>query len=172
MTKINKKIMIIFSIILIGSFLLISSLLIYFNPKIIPKTEFNNSDAYNNTDSQYSWLNDSRRLDQTEIINNITLIVDFKNDTIETTVNITHENFFTSVFDLTAFHYQIVYEMFNFGSSPSFLITSIKSLGNNEQTSNYWQYWVNDEYSMVACNEYQLKNNDVVIWIYGGNLAT
>ncbi|QEE14903.1 DUF4430 domain-containing protein [Promethearchaeum syntrophicum] len=172
MTKINKKIMIIFSIILIGSFLLITSLLYVFNPTIIPKTEFDNNDAYYDSDSQYSWLNDSRRLNQTEIINNITLIIDFKNDTIETTVNISQDNSFTSVFDLTAFHYQIVYEMFNFGSSPSFLITSIKNLGNNEHTANYWQYWVNEEYSMVACNEYQLKNNDIVIWIYGDNIAT
>ncbi len=62
--------------------------------------------------------------------------------------------------------------MFTFGSSPSFLITSISNLGNNEQTANFWQYWVNEEYSMVACNEYQLKNNDIVIWIYGDNIAT
>ena len=172
MTKTNKKIISIFSIIIIGSFLIISSLFFIFNSTLIPKTEFDNNDAYYNSNDEYSWLNDSRRLDQTEIITNITLIIDFKNNTIEATVNITQENSFTSVFDLTAFHYQIVYEMFNFGSSPSFLITSIKNLGNNEQTAKYWQYWVNEEYSMVACNEYQLKNNDVVIWIYGDNIAT
>ena len=33
-------------------------------------------------------------------------------------------------------------------------------------------YWVNEEYAMVACNEYQLENNDIVILIYGDNLAT
>jgi len=172
MTKINKKIMIIFSIILIGSFLIISLLLLFFNPTIIQKTEFDNTDAYNDSDGEYSWLNDPRRLNQTEMVYNITLIIDFKNGTIETTTNITQENSFTSVFDLTAFHYQIVYEMFTFGSSPSFLITSINNLGNNEQTANYWQYWVNEEYAMVACNEYQLENNDIVILIYGDNLAT
>ena len=172
MSKFNKKIMIIFSIILIGSFLIISSLLFNFNPTIIQKTEFNNFDAYYDSNSQYSWLNDPRRLNQTEIINNITLKVHFKNDTIEKTMNITQDNSFTSVFDLTAFHYQIVYEMFTFGSSPSFLITSINNVGNNEQTAKYWQYWVNEEYSMAACNDYQLKNNDIVIWIYGDILAT
>ena len=172
MTKINKKIMIIFSIILIGSFLIISSFLFFFNPTLIQKPEFDNTDAYKNSNNEYSWLNDPRRLNQTEIVYNITLIVDFMNGTIEKTVNITQENSFTSVFDLTAFHYQIVYEMFTFGSSQSFLITSINNLGNNEQTAKYWQYWVNEEYAMVACNEYQLKNNDSVILIYGDNLAT
>jgi len=171
MTKINKKIMIIFSIILIGSFLIFSSLLLFFNPTIIQKTEFDNADAYNDSDGEYSWLNDPRRLNQTEIVYNITLIIDFKNSTIETKANITQENSFTSVFDLIAFHNQIIYEMFTFGSSPSFIITSINNLKNNEQESNYWQYWVNVEYAMVACNEYQLENNDTVTLI-GDNLAT
>jgi hypothetical protein len=168
MTKTNKKIVIIFSIILIGGFLILS----FFNPTLKPKTEFDNTDVYNNTNVEYSWLNDPRRLNQTEIVNNITLIVDFNNGTIETTENITQENSFTSVFDLMAFHNQIIYEMFTFGSSHSFLITSINNLENNEQETNYWQYWVNGEYAMVASNEYQLENNDTVTWIYGKNLAT
>lgn len=172
MTKNNKKIMIIFSIILIGGFLVISSFLLFFNPTLIQKTEFDNTDANNDSNNVYSWLNDPRRLNQTEIVYNITLIVDFNNGTIETTVNITQENSFTSVFDLIAFHNQIIYEMFTFGSSHSFLITSISNLGNNEQEANYWQYWVNEEYAMVASNEYQLENNDIVTWIYGNNLAT
>lgn len=172
MTETNKKKIIIFSIFIIGSFLILSSFLFFFNPTLKPKTEFDNTDAYNDSNSEYSWLNDPRRLNQTEIVNNITLIVDFKNGTIETSVNITQENSFTSVFDLVAFHNQIVYEIFTFGSSPSFIITSINYLRNNEQEANYWQYWVNEDYAMVACNEYQLKNNDIVIWIYGDNLAT
>ena len=172
MSETNRKIIIVFSIILIGSFLIFSLFLFFFNPTLKQKTEFDNADAYNDSNSEYSWLNDPRRLNQTEIVNNITLIIDFKNDTCETTLNITQENSFTSVFDLTAFHYQIVYEMFTFGSSPSFIITSISNLGNNEQTAKYWQYWVNQEYAMVACNEYQLENNDIVILIYGDNLAT
>ena len=172
MTKTNKKIISIFSIIIIGSFLIISSLFFIFNSTLIPKTEFDNNDAYYNSNDEYSWLNDPRRLNQTEIVNNITLIIDFNNGTIETTLNITQENSFTSVFDLIAFHNQIIYEMFNFGTSPSFIITSISDLENNNQEANYWQYWVNEEYAMVACNEYKLKNNDVVIWIFGDNLAT
>ena len=172
MTKTNKKIIFIFSIIIIGSFLIISSLFLLFNPTLIPKTEFDNKDAYNDSNVEYSWLNDPRRLNQTEIVNNITLIIDFNNGTIETTLNITQENSFTSVFDLIAFHNQIIYEMFNFGTSPSFIITSINDLGNNKQEANYWQYWVNEEYAMVAINEYQLENNDTVTWIYGSNLAT
>ncbi len=172
MTKTNKKIIIIFSIILIGSFLILSSVFFFFNPTLNPKTEFDNADAYNDSIIEYSWLNDPRRLNQTEIVSNITLIVDFNNGTIETTLNITQEDSFTSIFDLIAFHNQIIYEMFTFGSSHSFLITSINNLGNNEQETNYWQYWVNEEYAMVACNEYQLENNDTVTWIYGNNLAT
>ncbi len=172
MTKNNKKIIIIFSIILIGSFLILSSIFFFFNPTPNLKTEFDNTDAYSDSINEYSWLNDPRRLNQTEFVNNVTLIVDFNNGTIETTVNITQENSFTSVFDLIAFHNQIIYEMFTFGSSRSFLITSINNLENNEQETNYWQYWVNEEYAMIASNVYQLENNDTVTWIYGNNLAT
>ena len=172
MTEINKKKIIIFSIIIIGSFLILSSFFFFFNPTLKPKTEFDNNDAYNDTNVEYSWLNDPRRIKQTEIVNNITLIVDFNNGTIETTVNITQENSFTSAFDLIAFHNQIIYEMFTFGTSPSFIITSINDLENNEQEANYWQYWVKEEYAMVASNEYQLENNDTITWIYGNNLAT
>ncbi len=172
MSETNRKIIIVFSIILIGSFLIFSSFLFFFNPTLKQKTEFDNADAYNDSNNEYTWLNDPRRLNQTEVVNNITLIVDFGNGTIETSLNITQENSFTSVFDLVAFHYQIVFEMFTFGSSPSFLITSINNLKNNEHETNYWQYWVNEDYAMVACNEYQLENNDIVTWIYGDNLAT
>ncbi|MBC7107495.1 MAG: DUF4430 domain-containing protein [Methanomassiliicoccales archaeon] len=34
----------------------------------------------------------------------------------------------------------------------------------NEKPGRGWQYWVNDEYAMKACDQWYLKNGDVVRW--------
>jgi hypothetical protein len=45
----------------------------------------------------------------------------------------------------------------------SYFIESIKNLKNGND-NRYWQYYVNEEYSDVGCNNYYLQNLDEVEW--------
>ncbi len=51
-------------------------------------------------------------------------------------------------------------------------VIAIDGVSNDADSNKWWQYWVNEEYASVACNKYQLSDNDSVIWRRQGSVIT
>jgi hypothetical protein len=130
--------------------------------------QYTNQDT-TNTQSTYSWEKDPRRLKLLPIVTNLTLKIDFDNGTILEWTNVTLLEHYTSAFDLTAAKTQIKYKIFQFGASAYFYITTINGKAEIVDQALYWQYFVNESYTSIGANGYQLQDNDVVEWRYGYN---
>jgi hypothetical protein len=126
----------------------------------------NNNDTDNTTDDKdiCGWENDPYRLNYTEIVYNLTLIISFGNGTNLTFSNTTLTDSYTSAFDLLRYHAQIKYTCQKFGNRNSFYVREINGL--SEDTQKYWRYWINGDYAPVGCNIYVCQDNDIITWKY------
>ena len=115
-----------------------------------------------NANPEITATNNNNDLNTSKTINNITLIVDYNNGTIETILNISLVEINSTVFDLLILYYNIRFVEYDFG----ILLTSINSVKENPQTGEYWQYWINDTYAQVGITSYQIQINDVIKWLF------
>lgn len=84
----------------------------------------------------------------------ITLIVDFGNGTKASSTGLSGSN----VLEVT----EVVYLVeINWYGTLAF-VTAIDGVSGTSDSS--WQYWVNGMYASVACNFYELNNEDIIIW--------
>ena len=97
---------------------------------------------------------------------NVQLMIDFGDGEIITCSNqkLTQKR---TVFDLLEVcskneknSFELEYQLF---PGLGVLITKIGDKENG-QDDKYWQYWVNNEYSEVGADSYQLKDGDFVEW--------
>ncbi len=93
---------------------------------------------------------------------NISLVIDFNNGTIEEHRNIIIPKNESSVFDLLESFYVIGYDTYSYG----IIITSIANLANNLQENSFWFFWVNNEYSSVGVTSVNLNDNFEIFWAY------
>lgn len=91
-------------------------------------------------------------------VHDITLIVDYGNGTIRT-----HANFTLNEYNTTAFHALVEWcevQYKGFGEQ-GILVEEIDGLRGN------WRYFINGDYSRVSSDKYNLKNGDIVKWVFG-----
>jgi hypothetical protein len=91
-------------------------------------------------------------------VQEITLIVDYGNGTIRTWENFELSDYNTTAFD--ALKRWCIVEYTDYGDM-GILVESIDYIRGN------WRITVNDVFSGVSANKYNLKNGDVVKWIFG-----
>ncbi len=95
-----------------------------------------------------------------ENVENITLIVDYRNGTIDRWENITLLEGKTTVFDALDKFCDIEYTDYG---TLGLLVVEINGLRNNVDG---WLYGVNGERPSYSCDAYNLKDNDIVNWVY------
>ena len=91
-------------------------------------------------------------------VQDITLIVDYGNGTVKTWESYELTNYNTTAFD--ALVKWCGTEITDYGDM-GIIVESINSLEGN------WRYSINDEFPGVSANKYNLKNGDIVKWIFG-----
>jgi len=92
--------------------------------------------------------------DKLEVVENITLIVDYNNGTIKTQEKFTLSEGKTTAFDALNQWCEIQYDDFGWGV----IVRAIDGLGGN------WLYFINGKAPGVASNVYALKDGDLVEW--------
>ncbi len=73
-----------------------------------------------------------------------------------------------TVFDLLKVcsdNFELEYEIY---SGVGVFINQIDDKASG-QDNKYWQYWVNDEYAIIAADKFYLKEGDVVEWRFTGD---
>ena len=161
-----------FAIGFIGIFALTTIIFIALSYQNLNQRElFDNKYAYDKSNS-LSWSNDPNRLSYPLSVNNITLIVDFNNGTIETHSNLSFSDRYTSVFDSVAFYYSITYKSKTLVDKTAYYITAINGIQENLQSGYYWQYYINNNYAQVGANLYSMKNGDQITWNYTNALIS
>ena len=85
----------------------------------------------------------------------ITLIVDFGNGTVVSSSGLNG----STVLEITELAHSVDVDWY--GSLA--LVTAID--GTSSIDGGYWQYWVNGEYASIACNLYELSDDDAVRWV-------
>ena len=126
-------------------------------------------DPDDNTNSfeSYSWKDDPNRQQLSETAENLTLIVEYGNDTTFTLSNITLTDHYTSVYDLLNQSCEVTINIIDLGDSrASFYVTAIDGLKESISTNKFWFYYVNNQYAAVGCNIYGLTDNAVIRWAY------
>lgn len=76
---------------------------------------------------------------------------------------------FDSLVDVTEEN-NIEFSYKDYGGKMGVFITSIDNLGENQSRSNWWQYWVNEEYSKVGVSSYVLESGDEVLFKFTNSL--
>ncbi|GEM_PF-1208967 len=51
-------------------------------------------------------------------------------------------------------------------SGMGYFIEEINSIKNNNQTGEYWGYYINGQSAKIGASSYILKNNDLITWKY------
>ena len=92
--------------------------------------------------------------DKLEMVENITLIVDYNNGTIKTQENFTLSGGKTTAFDALNQWCETQYDDFGWG----IIVRAIDGLGGN------WLYFINGNAPGVGSDVYSLKDGDVVKW--------
>ena len=92
--------------------------------------------------------------DKLEMVENITLIVDYNNSTIKTRENFTLSGGKTTAFDALNQWCEIQYDDFGWGV----IVRAIDGLGGN------WLYFINGKAPGVGSDVYALKDGDLVEW--------
>jgi len=54
----------------------------------------------------------------------------------------------------------------DYGAGMGAFITGIDGRANDPLGGQYWQYWVNGQYSKIGASNYHLKSGDLVEWKY------
>ncbi|NVM36295.1 MAG: DUF4430 domain-containing protein [Candidatus Lokiarchaeota archaeon] len=91
-------------------------------------------------------------------IQDITLIVDYGNGTVKTWENIELSDYNTTAFDTLIKWCET--EITDYGDM-GIIVESVDGIEGN------WRYSINDEFPGVSANKYNLKNGDIVKWIFG-----
>ncbi|MFX1593005.1 MAG: DUF4430 domain-containing protein [Promethearchaeota archaeon] len=91
-------------------------------------------------------------------VQDITLIVDYGNGTIKTQANFELTDYNTTAFDALIKWCEIEYTDYG---DMGLIVESIDGIGGN------WRYSINDEFPGVSAYKYNLKNGDIVKWIFG-----
>jgi hypothetical protein len=91
-------------------------------------------------------------------VQDITLIVDYGNGTVKTRENFELTDYNTTAFDALIKWYEIEYTDYG---DMGLIVESIDGVGGN------WRYSINDEFPGVSAYKYNLKNGDIVKWIFG-----
>jgi len=119
--------------------------------------------------SDYTWTTDPNRLTFPESISNITLEVFFGNQSgVPENVdekNITMNDHYTTVYDVLNKSCMLEYEIW-WWINPTFFITGINGVMEDESQSNFWVYKVNNVSISVGANAFSPPNNSVVSWYY------
>lgn len=118
-----------------------------------------------NDHSDYSWDTDANRLTFPESISNITLEIYYgeANGTTELYENISLSDHYTTIFDIMNLHCDIEYEI-SWWAAPTFFITGINGILENDAEQHWWQYEVNGSYVPSGANAYSPANNSLVRW--------
>jgi hypothetical protein len=122
--------------------------------------------ATNQTD--YSWETDPQRFTFPESIHNVTLNISYGigNNYINETYNLSLTGHYTTVFDIMNSCCTLEYEIF-WWIHPTFFITGINGVLENEAENLYWVYEVNGSYVAAGVNAYCPGNNSFIQWFYG-----
>ena len=91
-------------------------------------------------------------------VQDITLIVDYGNGTVDTWENIELTDYNTTAFDALTKWCKV--EITDYGDM-GIIVESV-----NDRSGN-WRYSINDEFPGVSANKYNLRNGDIVKWIFG-----
>lgn len=110
----------------------------------------------------YDWGNDPNRLNFPESRTNLTLIVNYKNGTIEEYKEIDLNNHYTTVFDLVNLCCQIEYDIYCW-AVPTIFITYINTIGIG------WIYKINDYMTPSGCNTVSPPNDAIIYWEFVGS---
>jgi hypothetical protein len=90
---------------------------------------------------------------------NIELTIDYGNSTRQVFQNLLGP----TVFDVLNQTTTVTFTQFPYGK----FIDSINAVENNANNNGYhWQYWVNDDLGPVSADNYELSDNDHVLWKY------
>ncbi|MFX1577615.1 MAG: DUF4430 domain-containing protein [Promethearchaeota archaeon] len=96
---------------------------------------------------------------QERLAMNIELTIDYGNSTQQVFPNLSGP----TVFDVLNQTATVTFTQFPYGK----FIDSINTVENNANNNRYyWQYWVNDELGPVSADNYELSDNDHVLWKY------
>lgn len=63
------------------------------------------------------------------------------------------------------FRQPFLFETKDYGNMGLF-VNSINNLKNNNQTGEYWIYYINDESAKIGISNYIIKPNDIITWKY------
>lgn len=110
----------------------------------------------------YSWDNDPNRLNFPETRTNLTLIVNYKNGTIDEFKEIDLNNHYTTVFDLVNTCCDIEYNIYCW-AVPTIFITHINAIGVG------WIYKVNDYMTPAGCNTVSPVDDSIIYWEFVGS---
>jgi hypothetical protein len=120
-----------------------------------------NKDPAHDCTVGYTWESDPNRLNFPETRTNLTLIVNYKNGTIEEYKEIDLNNHYTTVFDLVNKCCTIEYTIYCW-SPISLFITRINNIGVG------WIYKVNDYMTPSACNTVSPLDDSIIYWEFVG----
>lgn len=101
-----------------------------------------------------------------ESVSNITLYIDYGNETVDIWVGYSLYNYNTSVFHALDMYYDLEYEYY--AIYDDYLITSINGISQN--STHAWHFWVNGEISPTGCSKYALDNDSIINWNYTTNM--
>ena len=105
---------------------------------------------------QPSMTIDSQSDSFTTSATDLTLIIDFGNNTILTFDSIAGDN----VLDATNASIEVKSDWYG----DSVFVTSIGGVPSDAESGLWWQYWVNDELGPVAANNFLVQDGDVISW--------
>lgn len=95
-----------------------------------------------------------------ESVSNITLYIDYGNETVDILVGYSLYNYNTSVFHALDMYYDLEYEYY--AIYEDYLITSINGISQN--STHAWHFWVNGVISPIGCYKYALDNDSIINW--------
>jgi len=93
-----------------------------------------------------------------EIATDLTLIVDYGNGTIKTQENFDLTNYNTTAFDALVKWCEVKYKDFG---EMGVLVDNIDGIQGN------WRYSINGDFPGVSSDKYNLKNGDIIKWVFG-----
>ena len=105
------------------------------------------------TSVQISEINERQRT-----VSNINLIVDYGNGTVKINENFELTDYNTTAFDALIKWSKVEYKDYG---EMGILVDSINGVKGN------WRYSVNGDFPGVSSNKYNLKDGDIIEWIYG-----
>ena len=117
--------------------------------------------------TDYSWETDPQRLTFPESIHNVTLNISYGvgNNYINQTYNISLTGHYTTIFDIMNSCCTIEYDIF-WWTHPTFFITGINGVLENEAENHFWTYEVNGNYIAAGANAYCPGNDSFIQWSY------